>query len=703
MAEPVERRRDRPDAPKSVQDVLARVTGLLRQHRLVEGLVREQREEPPASDAERAELAESAVYKKSAAALQRELDRLHPADIAYILEALPLDERLYIWDRVRASRDGDILLEVSDAVRESLISSMDTEELVAATETLEADEIADLAPDLPQEVMDDVFQSLPVEEREQLRAAMSFEDDMVGALMDFEDITVRPDVTLEVVLRYLRRFDELPSQTDQVFVVDRDERLLGVLPISTLIVSDPDTTVESIMQRAASCSCGSTRRPTVAASAFERYDLVSAPVVDTNDRLVGRVTVDVVLDFVRQRGEEDLLAQAGLREEEDVFASVWASFKNRWAWLAINLVTAFIASRVIGVFEGSIEKLVALAALMPIVAGIGGNSGNQTITMIVRAAALGQVTVDNARQLIRKEITVSLVNGVIWGGVMGLVAMVLYKDVRARPRHGARDDAEPDARRADGRADTDDDAEAGPRSGGRLVGAHHRRDRFGRILHLPRARDDVPGVTTRLAIAADRNIGSRRCLLARGSRRCRKARPTVAWSKIRHRAFLVVLDPTALSRDATHLRRCPGPAATGPGCRDSAPAPLRARADGRGVARRRPRAGHARARRGRSGGCGGREAILRAWLFTIMHNVYVNQLALVRRDAANVSIDADPDQSRVAASGAREPDRSRRAPRAHAADGPALRRSARGAAARRRRRAPLRGNRRRSCRFPSAR
>jgi magnesium transporter len=166
----------------------------------------------------------------------------------------------------------------------------------------------------------------------------------------------------------------------------------------------------------------------VAASAFERYDLVSAPVVDTNDRLVGRVTVDEVLDFVRESGEEDLLAQAGLRGEEDVFASVWASFRNRWAWLAINLVTAFIASRVIGVFEGSIEKLVALAALMPIVAGIGGNSGNQTITMIVRAAALGQVAVTNARQLIRKEITMSLVNGVIWGGVMGLVAMVLYKD-----------------------------------------------------------------------------------------------------------------------------------------------------------------------------------------------------------------------------------------------------------------------------------
>ena len=156
---------------------------------------------------------------------------------------------------------------------------------------------------------------------------------------------------------------------------------------------------------------------------------MSAPVVDTNGKLVGRVTVDEVLDFVRQRGEEEMLAQAGLREEEDVFASVWKSFQNRWAWLAVNLVTAFIASRVIGVFEGSIQRLVALAALMPIVAGIGGNSGNQTITMIVRAAALGQVTREQSRQLIRKELTVALLNGIIWGGVMGVVAVMLYRQV----------------------------------------------------------------------------------------------------------------------------------------------------------------------------------------------------------------------------------------------------------------------------------
>jgi magnesium transporter len=392
----------------------------------VEGLIHDQFGDAP--DAARDELAQSPVARQNREELERVLARLHAADIAYVLEALPLDERLYLWDLVKADRDGEILVEVSDAVRESLISSMDTEELVAATEALPADEIAAIADDLPQEVIDDVFESLPVEEREQLRAAMSFDEDMVGAWMDFDDVQVRSDVTLEVVLRYLRRFDELPTQTDQLFVVDRNEILLGVLPLNKLIVSDPDAHVADVMQPPV-VKLLQHENVETAASAFERYDLVSAPVVDTNGKLVGRVTVDEVLDFVRQRGEEEMLAQAGLREEEDVFASVWKSFQNRWTWLAINLVTAFIASRVIGVFEGSIQRLVALAALMPIVAGIGGNSGNQTITMIVRAAALGQVTREQSRQLIRKELTVALLNGLIWGGVMGIVAVLLYHQV----------------------------------------------------------------------------------------------------------------------------------------------------------------------------------------------------------------------------------------------------------------------------------
>ena len=416
-----------PVAPRErVEDALARVTSLLRRQRLVQGLIRDQAGADGADEG--VALRESAVTQKIKAELERTLARLHPADIAYILEALPLDERLYVWHLVRAERDGDILVEVSEAVRESLISSMDTEELVAATETLDAEEIAEIADDLPQEVIDDVFQSLPVEEREQLRAAMSFDDDMVGALMDFDAVQVRADVTLEVVLRYLRRFDELPSQTDQVFVVDREEKLQGVLSLPKLIVTDPVRTVGDVME-APVVKLLQHEKADVAASAFERYDLVSAPVVDTNDRLVGRVTIDEVLDFVRDRADEEALAQAGLREEEDVFASVWKSFQNRWTWLAVNLVTAFVASRVIGVFEGSIQKLVALAALMPIVAGIGGNSGNQTITMLVRAVALGQVTPEHAQKLIRKELTVALLNGLVWGGVMGLIAMLLYRQV----------------------------------------------------------------------------------------------------------------------------------------------------------------------------------------------------------------------------------------------------------------------------------
>jgi magnesium transporter len=406
---------------EDVQRHLREVQELLARHKLVEELVH--RQEMP-----RHELVETLVHKQHVVELQRRLEAMHPADVAYILEALPLPERLFVWDLVKAERDGEILLEVSDAVRESLIEAMEPKELVAAAEQLDTDEIADLAPDLPQEVMQDVFLSLDVEEREQLRAAMSYADDAVGALMDFDMVTVREDVTLEVVLRYLRRFDELPDHTDQLFVVDREEHLRGVLPLNRLLVSDPETEVASIMLTDM-LALDPDDKADSAAQAFERYDLVSAPVVDTHNRLVGRVTVAAVVDYIREATESERLSQAGLREEEDIFAPVIDSVRNRWAWLAINLVTAFIASRVIGAFEGSIQKLVALAALMPIVAGIGGNSGNQTITMIVRALALGQVQPEKARKLFIKEIGVALFNGLAWGSLLGVVAWWLYRSI----------------------------------------------------------------------------------------------------------------------------------------------------------------------------------------------------------------------------------------------------------------------------------
>jgi magnesium transporter len=357
--------------------------------------------------------------------LRTKLEDVHPADVAYVLESLPLDERLIVWDLVKADRDGDILIEASDAVRETLISSMDREELVEAVEGLDTDEIAELAPDLPSDVVEELRQGMSSEEREQLRAALSYAEGTVGARMDFDLVTVRGDVTLEVVLRYMRKYDKLPDHTDQVFVVDREDRLVGALPIQRLLVNEPEVMVEDVMVTEVLTLQGN-EEVSDAAQAFERYDLVSAPVVDAHSRLIGRLTVAEVVDVIREEGDSDLFAQAGLREDEDIFSSVWKSAKNRWLWLALNLCTAFFASRVIGGFEGTIAKVVALAALMPIVAGIAGNSGNQTMTLFIRSLALGQVNAANARQLIAKELAIAALNGVVWGTVAGLFAWWLY-------------------------------------------------------------------------------------------------------------------------------------------------------------------------------------------------------------------------------------------------------------------------------------
>ena len=274
----------------------------------------------------------------------------------------------------------------------------------------------------------EALQTRDEEERAQVKAAMSYEDNQVGAIMDFELVSIRADVACEVVLRYLRRFESLPDHTDKIFVVDendilqgraahpqtfgrRSRRFGGGVMATEVVRFRPEDDVEE------------------AAQAFERYDLVTAPVVDENKKLIGRITIDEMVDVIREESEADMLNMAGLQEEEDLFAPIWDSVKNRWMWLAINLCTAFIASRVIGAFEGSIEKIVALAALMPIVAGIGGNSGNQTITMIVRAMAMGQMTSTQAGRLLKKEVGVALVNGIIWGTVMGVISWLLYGNI----------------------------------------------------------------------------------------------------------------------------------------------------------------------------------------------------------------------------------------------------------------------------------
>jgi magnesium transporter len=361
-------------------------------------------------------------------ALRARLEDMHPADVAYVLEGLPLDDRLFVWGQVSSDREGEILLEASDSVRDTLLADMNSAEIVAATQNLDADEIADLAPDLPEEVVQDIIEAQDVEDRAELQTALSYPEGTVGALMDFEVVSIRDDVTTEVALRYLRRFDELPPQTDSVFIVDRAEKLEGALPLNRLLVTDPEVEVATLYDREV-MSFAPEDDADEAAQAFDRYDLVCAPVVDPNGKLVGRITVDAVLEYVRERQEQQELGKVGLREEEDIFASVWASARNRGPWLALNLCTAFVASRVVGAFEGSIERLAALAALMPIVAGIGGNSGNQTTTLIVRALALGQVSPANARRLLTKELGISTLNGVVWGGVLGVLTYMLYRNV----------------------------------------------------------------------------------------------------------------------------------------------------------------------------------------------------------------------------------------------------------------------------------
>lgn len=351
------------------------------------------------------------------------INDLHPADIAFILQSLPEQERQAVWVYINHDHYPDVLLELEDWVRDSLIAIMQYDDLVTATASMDADEIADLAPDLPPEVMAAVQKSLSPAERAQLVEAMGYPEDTVGAIMDFEMVRVREDVSLEVVLRYLRRLQELPENTDQVFVVDRQNRLQGTLYLTKLLVNEPEKLVSEIMTTDY-LSLNPMDSDSDAANAFERYDLISAPVTDTRGRLIGKVSISEVVDVIQEDTQEQELSRAGL-QEEDIFAPVYSALRNRAPWLLINLCTASIASLVASRFEGTVSHIVILAFLMSIVAGIGGNSGNQTMTMIIRALAVGRVNGSNAWQLVRREIIVTFLVGTSGSVVAAMFAWVI--------------------------------------------------------------------------------------------------------------------------------------------------------------------------------------------------------------------------------------------------------------------------------------
>jgi len=360
--------------------------------------------------------------------VRRMVHAMHPAEIATLIESLRSAEREIVWEMVDPDDDGEVLLHVNDEVRANLIRGMDAEELLNATEGLEIDDLADLFQDLPEAVTRQIVRGMDQQNRERLQTVLEYAPDSAGGLMNTDTVTVRPDVTLDVVLRYLRMREDMPPNTDSLFVVDRYGKVIGTLAITKLLTSDPELTVGELMETELTAVRDEAAAAEVA-KLFQDRDLVSTPVVDEKGVLLGRITVDDVVDVIRDEADHTVMSMAGLDEAEDLFASVGRTVRHRWHWIAINLATAFVASRVIGLFEGSIEKLVALASLMPMVAGIGGNAGNQTITLIVRALALGRISGDNARSLLMKEIGVSLVNGLVWGGLLGVIAWLLYGSV----------------------------------------------------------------------------------------------------------------------------------------------------------------------------------------------------------------------------------------------------------------------------------
>src|SRR5688572_6195675 len=351
---------------------------------------------------------------------------MHPAEIANLIESLPPAQREVVWNFVEPEIEGDVLVELSDDVRQAVIDGMDAEELLAAAEGMELDDLADLVGDLPETVSLQLVKSMDAQDRDRLNTVLAHEPDTAGGLMNTDAVSVRADVTVEVVLRYLRMRGELPDKTDRLFVAARDDVYLGTVALTRLLTEDPEKPIGDILDTDTTRITPDTNAHEVA-RLFQDRDLVSAAVVDGSGKLLGRITVDDVVDVIREEAAHEVMAASGLRDEEDVFAGIVPSTRRRLLWLGINLATAFLAAAVVGRFQGTIEKVAALAALMPIVASMGGIAGTQTVTLIIRGIALGQVEWVNARWLLWKEIAVGGLNGLLWAAVVGAVTIIWFE------------------------------------------------------------------------------------------------------------------------------------------------------------------------------------------------------------------------------------------------------------------------------------
>lgn len=357
------------------------------------------------------------------------VNSLHPSEVARLLESLPRKKRTMLWEIVDSELEGDVLVEVSDEVRDGLIEGMQTEDLIAATEGMEVDDLADLLVDLPEAVTQEVLQSLDKQDHERVKQVLAYDEESAGGLMNVDIVTVRPDVTLEVVARYLRFVGEIPDGTDSIFVVSRDNSYIGSLFLSKLLTSDPEEMVANIMSTEVMPIRANTASTQVVWE-FENRDLLSAPVVDDDFHVLGRITVDDVVDVIRDEAEHALMSAAGLDEEDDMFAPVFKSAGRRALWLGVNLCTAFLAAAVVKQFQTTLDTIVLLAVLMPVVPSMGGVAGIQSLTIITRAIALGQISKDNAVGIMRKELMVGILNGVGWAIVVSLFTFWWFEEWR---------------------------------------------------------------------------------------------------------------------------------------------------------------------------------------------------------------------------------------------------------------------------------
>ncbi|WP_200239946.1 magnesium transporter [Thiohalocapsa halophila] len=383
----------------------------------------------PDPEADRLDALHAVLKSGSVVKATRMLNALHPSEMAHVLQSLPPQQRKVVWGMVDDEVEGEVLLYLNDDLRDELLRDMAPSRILAALDGLETDDLADLVQDLPATITREVLSSLDEQRRERLETALAFPEDTAGGLMNTDMVTVRPEVTLDVVMRYLRRLKEgLPDLTDNLIVVNRQGRYLGVLYLTDLITNDPDDSVAEVMTLQVQPMVATLDARDVA-SRFEHLDLVSAPVVDEDGQVLGRVTVDDVMDLIREEAEHQFMGQAGLSETEDMFAPVLLSARRRALWLGVNLLTAFLAAWVIGRFEATIQQVVALAVLMPVVASMGGIAGTQTLTLAIRGIALGHLSATNMRWLLGKELAVSLINSAAWALVVAAIAWLWFGSI----------------------------------------------------------------------------------------------------------------------------------------------------------------------------------------------------------------------------------------------------------------------------------